>query len=95
MVGFAVLAVGLSLGGPSGYAINPARDLAPRVFAALSGSQGVFDPGFYWLVAPVIGPFIGGLVGVFTYDWFVTAAIEKKQAGQAQAETAAVRAEAA
>jgi glycerol uptake facilitator protein len=71
IVGFAVLVVGTSLGGASGYAINPARDLAPRIFAALIGSPGVFD-GNYWLIAPVIGPLIGGVAGVITYDLFVT-----------------------
>jgi glycerol uptake facilitator protein len=71
LVGFAVLAVGVSLGGASGYVINPARDLAPRIFAALIGSKGVFD-GTYWFIAPIIGPFIGGVLGVLTYDLFVT-----------------------
>jgi glycerol uptake facilitator protein len=71
-VGFTVLAVGLSLGGPSGYAINPARDLGPRIFGLLVGTTGLFS-GLYWLVAPIIGPIIGGILGVFTYDWFVTA----------------------
>jgi glycerol uptake facilitator protein len=70
-VGFTVLAVGLCLGGPSGYAINPARDLGPRLFGALAGTKGLFSD-LYWLVAPVIGPIVGAIVGVFTYDWFVT-----------------------
>jgi glycerol uptake facilitator protein len=43
VVALTVLAVGLSLGGPSGYAINPARDLGPRVFGALVGTAGLFD----------------------------------------------------
>ncbi|GIV63585.1 MAG: putative glycerol uptake facilitator protein [Bellilinea sp.] len=43
LVGGTVLAIGLSLGGPSGYAINPARDLGPRIFGALVGTQGLFD----------------------------------------------------
>jgi glycerol uptake facilitator protein len=72
IVGGVVLAVGLSLGGPSGYAINPARDLGPRIFGALVGTKGLFD-GIYWLVAPVIAPIIGGILGVYTYDWFVSA----------------------
>jgi glycerol uptake facilitator protein len=71
IVGGTVLAVGLSLGGPSGYSINPARDLGPRIFGALAGTKGLFD-GIYWLLAPVLMPLVGGLVGVFTYDAFVT-----------------------
>ena len=71
LVGFAVLAVGLSLGGPSGYAINPARDFGPRLFGVLVGTGGLFD-GSYWLVAPIVGPIIGGVLGVWTYKWFVT-----------------------
>ncbi len=72
IVGGVVLAVGLSLGGPSGYAINPARDLGPRIFGTLVGTKGLFD-GMYWLVAPVIAPIIGGIIGIYTYDWFVSA----------------------
>jgi glycerol uptake facilitator protein len=70
-VGFAVLVVGLCLGGPSGYAINPARDLGPRLLGLVVGTKGLFD-GLYWLVPPIIGTIIGGLVGVFAYDWCVT-----------------------
>ena len=71
LVGGTVLAVGLSLGGPSGYAINPARDFGPRLFGLLVGTTGLFD-GLYWLVAPIIGPIIGGILGAWTYGWFVT-----------------------
>jgi glycerol uptake facilitator protein len=76
-VGFTVLAVGLCLGGPSGYAINPARDFGPRLFGLLVGTTGLFS-GLYWLVAPILGTIIGGLVGVFTYDFFVTPYLAKK-----------------
>lgn len=76
LVGGTVLAVGLSLGGPSGYAINPARDFGPRIFGLLSGTQGLFSD-MYWLI-PLLAPIIGGLVGVFTYDWFVTRYLPKK-----------------
>jgi len=77
LVGGTVLAVGLSLGGPSGYAINPARDFGPRLFGTLVGTTGLFD-GIYWLAAPIIATLIGGLVGVFTYDWFVTRGLPEK-----------------
>jgi glycerol uptake facilitator protein len=71
LVGLTVLAVGLSLGGPSGYAINPARDLGPRLLGLVVGTQALFDD-LYWLVAPIIGPLVGGVLGVLTYDWFVS-----------------------
>lgn len=78
VVGFTVLAVGLSLGGPSGYSINPARDLGPRIFGLLVGTTGLFN-GLYWLLPPVTAPLIGGVLGAFTYDWFVTANLPGKE----------------
>ncbi|MBM4464057.1 MAG: aquaporin family protein [Chloroflexi bacterium] len=77
LVGFVVLAVGLSLGGPSGYAINPARDFGPRLFGLLVGTAGLFT-GLYWLVAPILGTLIGGVLGAFTYDWFITPYLPEK-----------------
>jgi glycerol uptake facilitator protein len=77
LVGFTVFAVGMSLGGPSGYAINPARDFGPRLFGALAGTTGLFD-GLYWLVIPVIIPAISGAVGVFVYDLFISPYLPKK-----------------
>jgi glycerol uptake facilitator protein len=77
LVGFTVLAVGLSLGGPSGYAINPALDLGPRIFGALVGTQNLFS-GIYWLIPPVLIPAIAGPLGAITYDWFVTPFLPEK-----------------
>src|SRR5512140_113672 len=76
LVGGTVLAVGLSLGGPSGYAINPARDFGPRLFGTLVGTQGLWDNG-YWLI-PLIVPLIGGAAAMFCYDWFVTRGLPEK-----------------
>ncbi len=77
LVGFTVLAVGLSLGGPSGYSINPARDLGPRIFGTLVGTEGLWDT-LYWLIPPVLVPAISGAVGIFFYDWFITPFLPKK-----------------
>ena len=76
LVGGTVLAVGLSLGGPSGYAINPARDFGPRLFGTFVGTQGLWDNG-YWLI-PLIVPFVGGAIAMFCYDWFVTRGLPEK-----------------
>lgn len=78
LVGGTVLAVGLSLGGPSGYSINPARDLGPRVFGMLVGTKGLFD-GIYWLVPPVLIPAIAGPIGMWLYDAVVGANLPEKK----------------
>lgn len=67
LVGFLVWAIGLSLGGPTGYAINPARDLAPRIAHALLpvAGKGRSDWGYAWV--PVLGPVIGGVAGAAVY----------------------------
>jgi len=67
LVGMVVWAIGLSLGGPTGYAINPARDLGPRIAHAILpiAGKGDSDWGYAWV--PVVGPIIGGLVAAFFY----------------------------
>ncbi|HYW51442.1 MAG TPA: MIP/aquaporin family protein [Gemmatimonadaceae bacterium] len=62
MVGALVWGIGLSLGGPTGYAINPARDLGPRIAHALLPipNKGTSDWGYSWI--PVVGPMIGAAV---------------------------------
>ena len=67
LVGALVWGIGLSLGGPTGYAINPARDFGPRLahfFLPIPG-KGDSDFGYAWV--PVVGPIIGGLLGALTY----------------------------
>jgi glycerol uptake facilitator protein len=70
LVGVLVLGIGLSLGGPTGYAINPARDLAPRLAHALLPipGKGSSDWSYSWI--PVIAPIVGGVAGAGLY-WFV------------------------
>ena len=67
LVGFLVWAIGLSLGGPTGYAINPARDLAPRIAHAILpiAGKGGSDWGYAWV--PVFGPIVGGVIGAVAY----------------------------
>jgi glycerol uptake facilitator protein len=67
LVGVMVWAIGLSLGGPTGYAINPARDLGPRLAHALLPipGKGGSDWGYAWV--PVVGPILGGVLGAMAY----------------------------
>jgi glycerol uptake facilitator protein len=67
-IGLLVLAIGLSLGGPTGYAINPARDLGPRIAHAVLpiAGKGGSDWGYSWI--PVVGPIIGGILGATLYN---------------------------
>ncbi|HCX20505.1 MAG: aquaporin [Flammeovirgaceae bacterium] len=65
-VGLLVLGIGLSLGGSTGYAINPARDLGPRIFHALAPIPGKRDSNWSYAWIPVLGPIIGAvLAGIF------------------------------
>ena len=67
-VGLLVLVIGLSLGGTTGYAINPARDLSPRIMHAIlpiAGGKRDSDWGYSWI--PVVGPIIGGLLAALLY----------------------------
>ena len=63
-----VVSIGLSLGGPTGYAINPARDLGPRVVHALLPlpNKGGSDWGYAWV--PIVGPLIGGAIAAGIYN---------------------------
>ncbi|WP_217586481.1 MIP/aquaporin family protein [Lentibacillus saliphilus] len=68
LIGLLIVSIGMSLGGPTGFAINPARDLAPRLahaFLPIPGKGGS-DWGYAWI--PVVGPIIGGVYGTLFYQ---------------------------
>jgi glycerol uptake facilitator protein len=73
LIGFVVVAIGLSFGANAGYAINPARDFGPRLFAWIAGWGKVAMPGdygnistYFWI--PIVGPMVGGVIGAYVYD---------------------------
>jgi glycerol uptake facilitator protein len=67
-VGLLVVVIGMSLGGPTGYAINPARDLGPRIAHAVLpiAGKGGSDWGYSWI--PVVAPIVGGIVGALLFQ---------------------------
>jgi glycerol uptake facilitator protein len=80
IVGMIVMAVGISFGANAGYAINPARDFGPRIFAWIAGWGKVAMPGnylvnsgritgYFWV--PIVGPLIGGSLASVFYDRFI------------------------
>ncbi len=79
MVGLVVVAIGVSWGGMHGYAINPARDFGPRLFALSTGFR---DTGFathaWWV--PVAGPLAGGVLGALVYDRLIGPFVPKREA---------------
>ena len=68
LVGFLVLAIGLSLGGPTGYAINPARDLGPRIAHAVLPIPGKGDSDWSYSWIPVVAPLVGGIIGAVLFS---------------------------
>lgn len=76
LVGLVVAAIGISYGANAGYAINPARDFGPRLFAWAAGwgkfampGNGPWFTAYFWI--PIVGPLIGGVIGVLVYDFFI------------------------
>ena len=73
IIGFIIVAIGLSYGANAGYAINPARDLGPRLWAWIAGWKSIAFPGdygnintYFWI--PIVGPLVGAAVGALIYD---------------------------
>jgi MIP family channel proteins len=76
IIGFVVFAIGMSFGANSGYAINPARDLGPRLFAWIQGWGEIAVPGDYgnvnsYMWIPIVAPLVGGLVGAVVHNFFI------------------------
>jgi glycerol uptake facilitator protein len=76
MIGMAVAAIGMSFGANAGYAINPARDFGPRIWAWVAGWGSTAFPGdypnlswYFWI--PIVGPLLGGVLGILAYDFFI------------------------
>ena len=92
LVGLAVGAIGMSFGANAGYAINPARDFGPRIFALIAGWGQVAFPGtvkgafsnYFWI--PIVGPLIGGVIGAYVYDFFIFGVL-KARGEQAEPDT--------
>ena len=76
IIGLVVAGIGMSYGANTGYAINPARDLGPRLFAWAAGWGDIAMPGnygnvdwYFWI--PIVAPIVGGIVGAFVYNFFI------------------------
>jgi glycerol uptake facilitator protein len=88
IVGLVVVAIGLTYGTSAGYAINPARDLGPRILTWFAGWGNKAFPGNgdwftdYWWI-PIVGPLIGGVLGVLVYDFFIGQVLDARQAPEA------------
>ena len=73
VIGLLVVGIGMAFGSDAGYAINPARDFGPRLASFLTGYSGAFHDQYgqpYWWI-PIVGPIVGGLVGVALYELLV------------------------
>ncbi|NWX14197.1 AQP7 protein, partial [Aegotheles bennettii] len=72
LTGILVLGIGLGMGLNTGYAINPSRDLPPRIFTAIAGwGMDVFRAGHYWWWVPLAAPILGSLAGALVYKLFI------------------------
>ena len=77
IIGLLVVAIGMSMGGAAGYAINPARDFGPRLLSAIGGwglnpftyTADFFGIALPYFLVPIIGPLVGGVLGGYVYDY--------------------------
>jgi MIP family channel proteins len=74
LVGFTIFLIGTAFAYNCGYAVNPARDFAPRLFTLMAGwGTKTFTAGTYFFWIPIVGPLLGALVAVFVYIFFISA----------------------
>ena len=92
IVGMIVMAVGISFGANAGYAINPARDFGPRMFALIAGWGKIAFPGnygnvndYFWI--PIVGPLIGGGLASILYDFGIRDFLKARQGPEPGVET--------
>ncbi|RVE68307.1 hypothetical protein OJAV_G00090790 [Oryzias javanicus] len=91
-VGFVVLVIGLSMGFNSGYAVNPARDLGPRLFTSIAGwGSDVFTMRQGWFLVPIFAPFLGTIVGAMIYQLMVGFHVEGEVRDKQEEEDKKVR----
>jgi glycerol uptake facilitator protein len=74
IIGLVVVGIGMAIGADAGYAINPARDLGPRLASWITGWSNAWNDqnGSFYAWVPIVGPFIGGVLGAFVYDGFIS-----------------------
>jgi glycerol uptake facilitator protein len=89
VVGLVVVAIGISFGANAGYAINPARDLGPRLLAWAEGWKSIAIPGDYgnvnsYMWIPIVGPLLGGALGAVVYDVFIRDVLVARGAPEAE-----------
>ena len=90
IIGLVVVGIGMTLGAAAGYAINPARDLGPRLAAWVSGWSNAFadQRGDFYAWVPIVGPLIGGPLGAYVYDFLVGRFLTEAGGEAEQPETA-------
>lgn len=83
LIGLVVVAIGMSFGGMHGYAINPARDFGPRLFAVVAGfrNNGITDGSRVWWI-PVVAPLLGGVAGAALYDFAIRRSLRPLPTGK-------------
>lgn len=85
VIGLIVVAIGMTFGTGAGYAINPARDFGPRLLTFFAGwgekafpGSGDWFSGYWWI--PIVGPLIGGVLGMLIYDLLIGKVLAARQA---------------